>query len=120
MDTIGAYIRGERINKKISLRQLAKKVGISPTYLSHIEIDHVPPPAPDKLRRIAEELSLEFDNLLRRAGRWDEQAAAVIGARSDLRDLFNLAFAMDSREVEKLVEDLERMQATPREVGGLL
>jgi transcriptional regulator with XRE-family HTH domain len=119
MDTIGAYVRSERLKRRISLRQLAKRIGISPTYLSHIEIDHVPPPAPDKLERIATELDLDFDDLLRRAGRWGERAAEVLGSRSELRDLFHLAFAMDSRDVRDLVEEIERRQAVPREVGGL-
>lgn len=120
MESVGEFIRSERIRKRISLRQLAKRVGISPTYLSHIEIDHVAPPTPEKLCKIALELDLSFDDLLLRAGRWDQRAAEVIGARSELRDLFNLAFTMDSRDVRKLVEELERRQAIPLEVGGLL
>lgn len=120
METFGTYLRNERLERHISLRQLAKRVGISATYLSHIEIDHVPPPAPDKIERIADHLGIDMQELLRRAGRWDQRAAEAIGARPDLRDLFQLAFAMDERDVRDLVDEIEGKRSVPREVGGLL
>jgi transcriptional regulator with XRE-family HTH domain len=33
--------------------EMAKKIGVSPTYLSKVERDEVPPPAEDKVRKIA-------------------------------------------------------------------
>lgn len=36
--TIGTTLRSERIKKKISLRGLAKKLNISPAFLSDIEL----------------------------------------------------------------------------------
>ena len=36
-----------------SLRDFAKKVGLSPTYLSHIENNKVPPPSEDVIERLA-------------------------------------------------------------------
>lgn len=120
METVGAFIRQEREKRDLSLRQLAKRVGISATYLSHIEVDHVPPPAPDKLEKIAVELGIDATDLLVRAGRWEERAAQVIGASQGLRDLFHLAFAMDADELKRLVDEIDRKRMTPREVGGLL
>ncbi|MDA0892007.1 MAG: helix-turn-helix domain-containing protein, partial [Proteobacteria bacterium] len=45
----GAYIRAERLrlqqtDRAFSLRQVADRVGIKPTYLSKIERGELPPP----------------------------------------------------------------------------
>lgn len=119
MNSAGAFIRKTRIDKNISLRQLAKIVGISPTYLSHIEVDHAPPPGPEKLERIAEALDITSQELIILAGRWSERAAQAMGNRPELRALFELAFAMDQRDIEQLVEEIAERNATPREIGGL-
>ena len=55
--------------KEIGLREMAKKIGVSPTYLSKIERDEFPPPAEDKVRAIAKIIECDVDDLLARAGR---------------------------------------------------
>ena len=42
-----------------SLRDFAKKVGLSPTYLSHIENNKVPPPSEDVIERLARALEVD-------------------------------------------------------------
>ena len=49
----GALVRREREAKEIGLREMAKMIGVSPTYLSKVERDEFPPPAEDKVRKIA-------------------------------------------------------------------
>lgn len=53
----------------MNLREMAKKIGVSPTYLSKVERDEFPPPAEDKVRKIAGVLALDADELLALAGR---------------------------------------------------
>ena len=65
----GALVRREREAKEIGLREMAKKIGVSPTYLSKVERDEFPPPAEDKVRKIAEIIGLDADELLALAGR---------------------------------------------------
>lgn len=105
--TFGSIVRAERIRRKISLREMARRLEISPTYLSHIEVDRVPPPVADKVAKLASELGLESSLLIKSAGRWDEHAAEAISARPVLRELFTLAFAMDEDELLRFVESLE-------------
>ena len=38
-EKFGAFIRREREAKEIGLREMAKKIGVSPTYLSKVERD---------------------------------------------------------------------------------
>jgi hypothetical protein len=52
-EKFGAFIRREREAKEIGLREMAKKIGVSPTCLSKVERDEFPPPAEDKVREIA-------------------------------------------------------------------
>src|SRR6476660_1277469 len=68
-EKFGALVRREREAKEIGLREMAKKIGVSPTYLSKIERDEFSPPAEDKVRKIAVILDLDADELLARAGR---------------------------------------------------
>lgn len=70
--TLGDVIREARTPKG-SLREYAKKLDITPSYLSDIENDRRVP-AEDVLRRIAELLELDFDDLMARAGRFGEDA----------------------------------------------
>lgn len=70
-EKFGAFIRGKReaMEPKMGLREMAKMIGVSPTYLSKVERDDFPPPAEDKVRAIAEIIGRDTDDLLARAGR---------------------------------------------------
>ena len=52
-EKFGAFVRREREAKEIGLREMAKMIGVSPTYLSKVERDEFAPPAEDKVRKIA-------------------------------------------------------------------
>ena len=52
-EKFGAFIRREREAKDLGLREMAKMIGVSPTYLSKCERDEFDPPAEDKVRKIA-------------------------------------------------------------------
>ncbi len=118
--TFGSIVRAERVKKRISLRELARRLEISPTYLSHIEVDRVPPPMADKVTKLASELNLDASHLMKSAGRWDEHAAEAISARPVLRELFTLAFAMDEDELLQFVESLEERLERKHEGETLL
>ena len=51
------------------MREMAKMIGVSPTYLSKVERDEFPPPAEDKVKAIAKIIGCDADELLARAGR---------------------------------------------------
>ena len=65
----GRTIRKLREARNISIAQFARKVGMSPTYLAPIERDVFPPPAEQKVIRIAKALDQDPDELLALAGR---------------------------------------------------
>jgi transcriptional regulator with XRE-family HTH domain len=67
--TFGAEIRKLRANKKLSLRELATKVGIDFSYLSKIENERGLPPSEDTIRRLAKELDADPEVLILLAGK---------------------------------------------------
>src|SRR3989304_6353873 len=71
--TLGDVIREARVGKGLSLRDLAKKLDKTPSYLSDIENDRRIP-SEGVLRDIASQLGLEFDHLMALAGRVGERA----------------------------------------------
>jgi transcriptional regulator with XRE-family HTH domain len=73
-----------------SVRQVAQRVGIEPSYLSKIERGKVPPPSEAIIEALAKELGEDPSELLVRAGRFPQgmEAAAVLRPRV-LAELFD-------------------------------
>ena len=66
--TLKALIEGERDIKNFSQRELARRIGLSNTSLNDLENGKVKKPDIEVLRKIAEELDLSLEQLLRAAG----------------------------------------------------
>jgi transcriptional regulator with XRE-family HTH domain len=77
-EDFGAFVRQEREKKEIGLREMAKMIGVSPTYLSMVERDVFPPPAEDKVKAIAKIIDCDADDLLARAGRVSAEILDII------------------------------------------
>src|SRR3954462_1127865 len=77
-EKFGAFIRREREAKEIGLREMARLIGVSPTYLSKIERSEFPPPAEDRVKAIAEILGQDADDLLALAGRVASDLSEII------------------------------------------
>ena len=67
--SFGSTVRRERERLEIGLRQMAKMISVSPTYLSKVERDEFPPPAEDKVKAIAKIIGHNTDEILALAGR---------------------------------------------------
>ena len=77
-EKFGAFMRARREEKKIGLREMAKMIGVSPTYISKVERDEFPPPAEDKVRLIARVIGCDVDELLARAGKVASDLSDII------------------------------------------
>jgi len=61
----GDKIRKLRVDgRNLGLREFAGKIGLSPTYLSKMERGMDPPPSPEKIMKMARELSCDENMLL--------------------------------------------------------
>src|SRR4029450_11804700 len=79
--SFGALVRRQREAKEIGLREMAKKIGVSPTYLSKIARGDFDPPAEDKVRKIAEIIGRDADELLALAGKVSSDLSEIIKKR---------------------------------------
>ena len=81
-----------------SLRRVADRVGIEPSYLSKIERAEQPPPGEGVIRRLAIELGEDEDIFLALAGKVSTDLLAIIRARPQL-------FAQLLRQLKQLPDD---------------
>jgi transcriptional regulator with XRE-family HTH domain len=72
VDAIGSYIREQREQAKISLRQLAQAAGVSNPYLSQVERG-LRRPSADLLQQIAKGLRISAEALYDQAGILDDK-----------------------------------------------
>jgi HTH-type transcriptional regulator, competence development regulator len=88
--SLGSFLRERREELRasdpaFSLRQVAERIGIQPSYLSQVERDLAPSlPAEDTLVRLAGELEMDSDLLLAMAGKVSTDLREVILARPQL------------------------------------
>lgn len=85
----GQYVRGRRearrrVDSRYSLRQLALRLGIEPSYLSKVERGEVAPPSESTIVSMARELGENPDVLLALAGKVSSDLQAVIRSRPEL------------------------------------
>lgn len=85
-ETFGARVRRLRQAKKVSdpafsLRRFAQAVDLSATFLSRAENDEGPPPGAEKVKRMAELLGEDPDELLALAGKVDPDLPEIIRRR---------------------------------------
>src|ERR1700704_3879494 len=105
-ERFGAFVRREREAKEIGLREMAKMIGVSPTYLSKVERDEFPPPAEDKVRKIAGIIGHDADELLALAGR---VASELIRERPrEMADFLRAAKGLTAEDMARFARQAQR------------
>ncbi len=110
--TLGSFLREHREalrreDRRYSLRQVAGRVGIEPSYLSKVERDIGSPPSEETLVRLAGDLGVEPDVVLALAGKISSDLREAIRRRPllfgelirELRDAPDRAVLRVVREV---------------------
>ena len=93
----------------MSLRRLARLVGLSPSYLSRVERGRVPPPSHRTIAKIARVLQVPPDELLAAAGLVPEDITARILRRPQLMGrLVRYADGLDDARLDDLSRKLQR------------
>lgn len=89
--TFGSFLRHVREellasagDGAFSLSEVARKAGITPTYLSKIEREEVPPPADKHIIALAAQLGQDPDVLLAMAGQVSDRLKGIICKRPKL------------------------------------
>jgi transcriptional regulator with XRE-family HTH domain len=102
-EKFGAFIRRERVSREIGLREMAKMIRVSPTYLSKVERDEFPPPAEDKVKAIAKIIDCDSDDLLARAGRVSSDISEIIKRHPvELSALLRTTKGLPAKDITRL------------------
>ena len=89
MADLGSYLRKKREilradNPRYSVRQVAARVGVQPSYLSKVERGHETSPSEATLKRLAADLDEDVDLLLALGGKVSSDLAQIIRQRPAL------------------------------------
>ncbi len=112
MSDFGQYLRGCREqryakDRAFSVRQLAARVGIEPSYLSKIERGQQPPPSEQTIQSLARELNEDPDMLLALAGKVSVELQSIVLKRPKLfADLLRQLKDMPDHAVLRLVREV--------------
>ena len=112
MKNFGPFIRSRRealrkTDPKYSVRQVAKRMGIQPSYLSKVERGEVGPPSEETTRKLARELKIDSDVLLAMAGKVSSDLQDVIRKRPTLfAELIRELKEMPDHAVLRLVREV--------------
>jgi transcriptional regulator with XRE-family HTH domain len=108
-ESFGEFMRRRREEKEIGLREMAKKIGVSPTYISKVERDEFPPPAEDKVRLIAKEIECDVDELLALAGRVSTDLSDIIRRNPvEMAALLRTAKGLPAADLHKLAREAQK------------
>jgi transcriptional regulator with XRE-family HTH domain len=105
----GEFIREKREAKEIGLREMAKMIGVSPTYLSKVERDEFGPPAEDRVLAIAKIIDCDADALLARAGRVSSDITDIIKRHPiELAALLRTANGLSADDIARLARQAQK------------
>ena len=104
--SFGDMVREARLEKDIGLRELAKRLDITPSYLSDIENDRRVP-AEQVLSNLSRHLDLDFDDLMARAGRLGDEAVRYMSRTPAAGVLFRKL--SENNAPEQLIAELTKM-----------
>ena len=108
-EKFGAFIRRQREARDIGLREMAKMIGVSPTYLSKVERDEFPPPAEDKVKAIARVIECDADDLLARANRVSSDLSDIIKRHPvEMAALLRATKGLSADEVARMARDAQK------------
>ena len=112
MSDLGDCLRKQREQRRqsdpqFSLRKVAQRIGVQPSYLSKVERGSEGSPSEETLRRLAEDLNEDADILLALGGKISTDLASIIRKRPklfaelirDLKDIPDHAVLRIVREV---------------------
>lgn len=109
---LGALLRERRetlrqTDARYSVRRVAERVGLEPSYLSKVERGVAAPPGEEKLVRLAQDLGLDPDVVLAAAGKVSEDLREAIVKRPALfAQLIRELKTMPDHAVLRLVREV--------------
>jgi PTS system nitrogen regulatory IIA component len=109
----GHTLRMLRTTAGISLRTLAKKIDVSPAYLSQVELGKLNPPTHDRITQIAETIGIPVSLLIEMSHRINPDTIMLLRGHQELNELIKLTFdiGLEDRDIFEII-------ALMRKLGG--
>jgi len=102
-----------RTTAGISLRTLAKKIDVSPAYLSQVELGKLSPPTYERIKKICETIGIPVSLLIEISHRSNPDTIMLLRGHQELNELINLAFEIGLKD-----RDIFEIIALMRKLGG--
>jgi nitrogen PTS system EIIA component len=101
----GHTLRMLRTTAGISLRTLAKKIDVSPAYLSQIELGKLPPPTHYRITKIAETIGIPVSLLKEMSHRLNPETDSLLRGHQELNDLIKVIseIRLESKEISEIM-----------------
>jgi transcriptional regulator with XRE-family HTH domain len=109
MEKFGAFIRQEREAKGLSLREMARIIKVSPTFLSKVETENWKP-GEEKLQKIAEVIGCDPDDLFSRAGRVPTELSDIIIQSPGHAALLREARGLTDEQIQKVRSQIRSLK----------
>lgn len=107
---IGRKIRRLRKKKDLSITELAKKVGISRSYLSQIELESVESPTINTMRKISSALDTTVSQLIGEKSRGSKRTKTSYKSPLDKQEIQKLANQSDIDNIVILGDDKDAVE----------
>jgi transcriptional regulator with XRE-family HTH domain len=111
-ERLGERLRATRLGRQIGLRELARRLNITPSYLSDIENDRRVP-AEALLTAFAGALQLDFDELMGLAGRLGEETDRYVKRFPAAAQLFRQISekGLSESQLKQLQETVDKLRS---------
>src|SRR5947209_11118924 len=109
----GQLIRDRRTAKALSLRKFAALVGVSATYVSQVEQGNCDPPTAERVRRMAEILGENADELTALAGRVPDDFQRILQKQpARLAAFIREVSDLTADQIQVLTEEARRLKGS--------
>ena len=107
----GHTLRMLRTTAGISLRALAKKMEVSPAYLSQVELGKLPPPTHDRMTKIAETIRIPVSLLIEMSHRPNPDTILLLRGHQELNELIKMTvdIGLESRDILETVSLMRKL-----------
>ena len=112
--TFGQTLRALRMDKDVTLRDMARRLDVTPTYLSQVEQDKFNPPTEDRIKQMGEVLRLpqeQMDELVAMAGRVStDLREAVTEHPREMATFLRTARGLTAEDICDLTEQAQKLR----------
>jgi transcriptional regulator with XRE-family HTH domain len=112
--TFGQALRALRMEKNVTLRDMARRLDLTPTYLSQVEQGKFSPPTEDRIKQMGQILDLpqeQVDQLVALAGRVPRDLHDVLDEHPhEMASFLRTARGLTAEDIRQLTEEAEKLR----------